>query len=74
MIVKGIIGGKSARILIDTGASISFVSLKFVKFSAVETVECEKLQIRLGDNSVTSVTKCFLGLIYMGDGLEHEGS
>eukprot|EP01052_Picozoa_sp_SAG31_P058692 SAG31_NODE_18075_length_647_cov_2.815693_1_plen_69_part_01 len=41
MIVKGVIGGKSARILIDTGASISFVSLKFVKFSAVETVECE---------------------------------
>eukprot|EP01052_Picozoa_sp_SAG31_P019610 SAG31_NODE_1437_length_8339_cov_26.148058_8_plen_64_part_00 len=25
------------------------------------------MQIRLGDNSVTSVTKCFSGLIYMGD-------
>ena len=54
MIVNGTIAGESVKILIDTGASLTFISGTFLKKNNIESERCEKLLIRLGDNSTLS--------------------
>lgn len=72
MIINGTTSGKEVRILVDTGASISFVSKKFIKSHDLHTENCDEMQIRLGDNSTAMVRRIYKDILYLGDDIPFE--
>ena len=68
--LRGTLGGRQCNVLIDCGATISFVSAEYVLHAGLETspIDGPDIIVRLGDDSAIRVQRCLTDIpLYLGD-------